>query len=100
MSATLQCKACGGLFEATRSDTQRCKRGAFYRGERVLVWEETHGMELPKSWVVHHLNGVKDDNRPENLLGLPRHEHHSHPKEALRPYEARIKALEELLAGP
>jgi hypothetical protein len=26
---------------------------------------------------------------------MPRHEHHSHPREALKPYETRIRSLEE-----
>ena len=73
-------------------------RGAFYRAEHILVWQEVHGKELPQGWVVHHLNGVKDDNRPTNLLGLPRHEHHQHPREALKPYEARILELEQTIA--
>jgi len=60
-----------------------------------LVWEKANGKPLPKGWVIHHLNGVKDDNRPENLLGLPSNQHHTHPRETLRPYERRIKKLEE-----
>ena len=72
-------------------------KGAFYRGEHIVVWEQAHGKPLPKGWVVHHLNGVKDDNRPENLAGMPRHEHHSHPRQALVPYEERIKLLEDQL---
>ena len=73
-------------------------KGSFYRGQHILVWEEANDKPLPKGWVVHHLNGIKDDNRIENLAGMPRQEHHSHPREALKPYEKRIRDLEELLA--
>lgn len=62
-----------------------------YRPEHRLVWEKTHGKPLPKGWAVHHLNGVKDDNRPENLLGVSRRDHHTQH----RVYEARIRQLEE-----
>ena len=72
-------------------------KGAFYRGEHTIAWEQTHGKPLPKGWVVHHLNGVKDDNRPQNLLGLPRQEHHSQPREVLKLYERRILELEKEL---
>lgn len=65
-----------------------------YRGEHIVVWEQAHGRPLPQGWVVHHLNGVKTDNRPENLAGMPRHQHHKHPREALVPYEQRIAYLE------
>lgn len=68
--------------------------GNAYRPQHHIVWEAANNKPLPKGWVVHHFNGIKDDNRPENLLGLPRHEHHRHPREALRPYEKRILALE------
>ena len=72
-------------------------KGAFYRGEHIVVWETANG-PLPKGWVVHHLNGVKDDNRLENLAGMPRQQHHSKPREALKPYEQRIRHLEGKLA--
>ena len=71
-------------------------KGAFYRGEHLIVWEEANG-PIPKGWVIHHLNGDKMDNRLENLLALPKHEHHSHPRDALKPYEERIKFLENKL---
>ena len=73
--------------------------GGAYRPEHRIVWEQTHGQTLPSTWVVHHLNGVKDDNRPENLAAMPRHEHHTHPRKALVPYEERIQELEQRLAS-
>lgn len=72
-----------------------------YRFEHHVVWESANGA-LPGGWVVHHLNGIKTDNRLVNLAAMPRQEHHKHPREALRPYEHRIAELEErvrLLGG-
>lgn len=68
-----------------------------YKPEHRLVWEQAHGKPVPRGWVVHHLNGVKKDNRPENLVAMSRHYHHHHPREALRPYERRVAALEDYI---
>lgn len=43
--------------------------------EHLLVWEQHNGQSLPEGWVIHHLNGVRDDNRPENLVALPKKVH-------------------------
>jgi len=35
--------------------------------ERILIVEEVLGRYLFEGETVHHMNGVKDDNRPEHL---------------------------------
>jgi len=46
-----------------------------YVAEHRAVWELTHGRQLPKGWVVHHQNGIKTDNRPQNLVAMPTEKH-------------------------
>ena len=60
--------------------------------EHRYVWEQIHG-PLPKRWIVHHLNGIKNLNYPENLVGMPRNKHgidQLHPA-----FEKRILSLEK-----
>lgn len=44
------------------------KRG--YVREHIKVWTDAHGPLLP-GWTVHHLNGIRDDNRLDNLAAVP-----------------------------
>lgn len=43
--------------------------------EHRLVMERKLGRELNEGEIVHHLNGVKTDNRPENLVVMTQSEH-------------------------
>lgn len=62
--------------------------------EHRLVWEQAHNKKLPKGWLVHHLNGIRDDNRLENLMAMSRKDHPQHTY--IKALQARIRELEQL----
>lgn len=76
--------------------TDRVKRAKAdkqgYVLEHILIWEKSNNKPLPGGWIVHHLNGIKSDNRPENLLGMPRKDHNSQLQ--LNAMRKRIRDLE------
>ena len=86
----------GGKTKANGYVYIRTKRksggaGDAYKAEHHIVWEQHHE-PLPKGWIVHHLNGTRDDNRIENLVAMPRKLHN--PRLIVQPYEERIRQLE------
>jgi len=62
--------------------------------EHRLVWEKANG-SLPEDWVIHHINGKRDDNRLKNLVSLPKNKHHY--ALLMQSKEKRIQELEALL---
>ena len=73
-----------------------------YVREHILIWEQVHNQLLPDGWIIHHLNGVKDDNRPSNLMALPSKDHHSYlisqtQQKRIRKLEAEITLLKKAL---
>ena len=74
--------------------------------EHIVVWEKANKRPVPSGWVVHHINGIKHDNRPENLVAMSRKGHHpaldpEYIKKRLREVEAERdewkRKYEELL---
>ena len=99
----VKCLNCGNEFETTRHRfcSQKCAceyrkksnpgNGYWYENgykvlwnggnsikEHIKVMQDFLGRELTKDEVVHHINGVKDDNRIDNLKLMTKGEHSSY----------------------
>ena len=67
-----------GYIYVYRPDHPLCSKGKNMLGyirEHRVVWEEANGRLLDRREDVHHVNGIKDDNRPENLIALSKADH-------------------------
>jgi len=61
------------------------------RAEHRFVYEHFKGI-IPKGHIIHHLNGLKGDNRIGNLVAMPRADHDS--KSIVNELKRRIRELE------
>ena len=70
-------KSTHGYINILNPDHPNCNN-AGYVMEHRLVMEEKIGRILKKHEAVHHINGIKDDNRPENLFIFYTNKDHKH----------------------
>jgi len=82
-------KSSEGYILINEPEHHRRNKGG-YVFEHILVWEQVHNKLLPEGWVIHHINGVKNDNRPCNLVAFPDKTH----KRILDIKSQRIRELE------
>lgn len=81
-------KQCEGEFRSLHNTTQSYQGGTILRNgyryirlngvqkeEHRIVMEQIIGRPLHGNEIVHHINGNKLDNRPENLVIMTRSEH-------------------------
>lgn len=82
--------AANGYVYVYNPENKRFKRGIMT--EHQIVWESSHHKKLPNGWIIHHLNGIRNDNRPQNLMAMPKRSHHWHLVQY--EYQKRIRDLE------
>ena len=64
---------CAGYVELRIPEHPRARKNG-YVFEHLIVAEQHYG-EITKDYVIHHINGNKQDNRIENLMVLTQKEH-------------------------
>ena len=64
---------CAGYVELRMPEHPRARKNG-YVFEHLIVAEKHYG-EITRDYVIHHINGNKQDNRIENLMVLTQKEH-------------------------
>ena len=80
----------GYIYLYVKNHPNKTKQG--YIAEHRLIMEKKIGRYLKKEEQIHHINGIKDDNRIENLICLTKRKHmKGHSKLFLRDEKGRFK---------
>ena len=92
----------GGYVYLRLASHPKCNSSHLIAEHRV-VWEKETGRQIPDGWVVHHINGVKTDNRFANLYAMPGKNHSSGMlmkalRKRLRAVEAELKTAQSQAA--
>jgi hypothetical protein len=72
-------------YRMVRAPEHHRANSASYVREHILVAEEKYKRKILKNEIVHHINGIKTDNRPENLEVIE--SRGNHQKHHLSDYE-------------
>lgn len=89
-------KTPAGYVMVLKKEHPRANNNNGYVFEHILLMEKHIGRYLKKGEVVHHINGIKDDNRIENLKLMTHAEHtRLHHTGAKRSIETRRKISEK-----
>lgn len=86
---------CRGGYTQIYNPNHHRANTAGYVLEHILVWESVNNKELPDGWIIHHANGIPDDNRPVNLVAMSDNKH----KRLIPLLQKRIQELEAKLKG-
>ena len=70
-----------------------------YRKEHIIVMEREVGRKLKKNEVVHHINGMKDDNRVANLMVMDKGDHNRLHTTGIKRTQEQIDASKLLRMG-
>ncbi len=83
----------GYIYVYVPSHHRALKSRGYYAPLHIIAWEQANHQLVSKGWMVHHLNGVKNDNRPCNLEAMLGKKH----DRLIPTLQKRIRELEVLL---
>ena len=90
-------KTTGGYIMVITDETRGSSNRKKHKLEHRLVMEQKLKRKLLPSEVVHHINGIKHDNRPENLVVTSPVKNIKYGSPLLKSAKRRIRELERML---